>query len=411
MRKIARKSLNYFYKSPILSSILLSCLIALIYYILVSIKYQDIDFSILIAALMFGFLLVLPVVLTIENIIFLIVHPRIYDNTYVNEKIEVFTLCLGSIFSIFLFSFLEIKFQDWNVQLSNNQLHSPIFLKAMPTILILLLISFIGYFLCRFINLEKKPPLVSVISISSMYIGVIISILWCIQVKDKHFLLMLLPINYIIIIFKTIRSLIYEKSISINKEIDFTTNEKFPKLNKLISNYSNWPWIAAIITLPLLGVIIMILILLGQKPNSIIKAWTETADWTFSQKVPPQSIYYDEHYLCTVAAGGHKEVVKPIREGKRHGHKVLVNRQLCIANAFEQILEERLPKIHKIIRNFYDKYGYPIATKIKSPYTADVIYFLMKPLEWIFLIVLYLFDTKPEDRIAIQYPHSKIPKF
>ena len=27
----------------------------------------------------------------------------------------------------------------------------------------------------------------------------------------------------------------------------------------------------------------------------------------------------------------------------------------------------------------------------------------MKPLEWIFLIVLYLFDVKPENRIATQY--------
>ncbi|MGN1181023.1 MAG: DUF6688 family protein [Suilimivivens sp.] len=27
----------------------------------------------------------------------------------------------------------------------------------------------------------------------------------------------------------------------------------------------------------------------------------------------------------------------------------------------------------------------------------------MKPLEWIFLIVLYLFDEKPENRICRQY--------
>ena len=33
----------------------------------------------------------------------------------------------------------------------------------------------------------------------------------------------------------------------------------------------------------------------------------------------------------------------------------------------------------------------------------DVIYYLMKPLEWIFLLVLYLVDRKPENRIALQY--------
>ena len=32
----------------------------------------------------------------------------------------------------------------------------------------------------------------------------------------------------------------------------------------------------------------------------------------------------------------------------------------------------------------------------------------MKPLEWIFLIFLYLFDQKPENRIAIQYTNYTV---
>ena len=119
---------------------------------------------------------------------------------------------------------------------------------------------------------------------------------------------------------------------------------------------------------------------------------------------------FDEHYLCTVAAGGHKKVVKPLRTGKRHGHQVLVNRQLCIANAFEQLLEEHIPRFHRAVRGLYDKTGYPIAKHIRSPYLADGIYFFMKPLEWIFLLVLYLCDPEPENRIAVQYPHKPLPK-
>ena len=148
---------------------------------------------------------------------------------------------------------------------------------------------------------------------------------------------------------------------------------------------------------------VCLLVLLGQSPSAAIRAWTETSDWNLSQKVAPQNIYYDEHYLCTVAAGGHRKLVRPQRMGVRHGHRVIVNRQLCIANAFEQILEEKTPRFHRAVRKFYDNYGFPIAKLIHSPYIADLIYLLMKPLEWLFLLVLYCTDPRPEDLIAVQY--------
>lgn len=154
---------------------------------------------------------------------------------------------------------------------------------------------------------------------------------------------------------------------------------------------------------PLFGILVCILVLFGQQPDSFIKAFTETSDWSLSQRVAPQNLYRDEHYLCTVAAGGHEKVVKPVRMGVRHGHKVIVNRQLMIANAFEQLLEEKTPRLHRHIRHFYDTYGFPIAKLIRSRYVADVVYVIMKPLEWLFLIVLYLCDVKPENRIAVQY--------
>jgi hypothetical protein len=34
----------------------------------------------------------------------------------------------------------------------------------------------------------------------------------------------------------------------------------------------------------------------------------------------------------------------------------------------------------------------------------------MKPAEWFFLGVLYLFDCNPENRIAVQYPHAPLPQ-
>ena len=198
-----------------------------------------------------------------------------------------------------------------------------------------------------------------------------------------------------------------------NKQLQddpFALTSRFPKIHGLLNKTSNLPWIGLLLIFPLIGILLVILILFGQEPNSIIKAWTETADWTFSQRIPPQNISYDEHYLCTVAAGGHKKIVKPLRVGTRHGHRVLVNRQLCIANAFEQILEEKTPTIHKIVRGVYDKIGYPLSRHIRAKWMADIIYFLMKPLEWLFLIIIYTVDIRPEDRIAVQYPHAELPR-
>lgn len=73
------------------------------------------------------------------------------------------------------------------------------------------------------------------------------------------------------------------------------------------------------------------------------------------------------------------------------------------ANAFENILEEYTPKLHNIIRYVYDKYGYPLSKHIKTSWSADLVYILMKPLEWFFILVLYTIDNKPENRISIQY--------
>ncbi|MBP3272139.1 MAG: hypothetical protein J6M17_07925, partial [Ruminococcus sp.] len=91
----------------------------------------------------------------------------------------------------------------------------------------------------------------------------------------------------------------------------------------------------------------------------------------------------------------------------RAGDRIIVNRQLCIANAFEDLIMDKTPRFHRALRGFYDKYGYPLCRSITTPLRADIVYIIMKPLEWLFLIVLYLFDTKPESRISAQYTGRK----
>lgn len=352
----------------------------------------------------------LPPLLTIYNLVYLIA-PKPTTKLYgVQAILESVTMVWGGICLYLVTGLSEVQFdKDWSEQLHNDEVHTPINTENAATIAVLAIIGIVGYLVLRYVKPSKRPPLVTALSIGGLYIGIVLSLLWTVQSAKQNLVFGIWTVNLIFIAFKVLRV-----TVSDLKQIIPEEPVGKPRIiilfYRLITKAQNWYWLGLLAALPILGVVIGILAVFGQAPDSIIRAWTETSDWTFSQRVAPQNIYYDQHYLCTVAAGGHKEVVHPLREGKRHGHKVLVNRQLCVANAFEQLLQEGMPKTHRAIRRFYDKYGYPIAKHIKSPYVADAVWFLMKPLEWFFLTVLYLFDLKPENRIAVQYPHSTPPK-
>jgi hypothetical protein len=240
-----------------------------------------------------------------------------------------------------------------------------------------------------------------------MYLGAGLCLVAFLQICQEFFLLCLYLGNLMLIFLKVLKELFLQWQ----KEPMPQPRQKkgLLWLHRLLTKPVHRSWFALLAALPLLGIAVAVLTLFGQEPDSIIQAWTQTSDWTFSQQVAPPNLTMDMHYLCTVAAGGHRKLVKPLRMGKRHGHEVLVNRQLAVANAFEEVLQQRTPAFHKWVRHVYDRYGYPIAKHIRSPWAADLVWLIMKPAEWLFLAVLYLFDTKPENRIAVQYPHAPIP--
>lgn len=359
---------------------------------------------------MFSVFLIIPIILTLYNIAYLIIPNQHASIRKKGCNIELVTICIGTLYSILWAQITDIQWgMDWSVQLYNSELHTPIATWTWPTLITFGVVAVICYAVLRFSNISKMPPLASTLAIGGIYLGAALCTIWIVQIIKGDLLLCLYPFNLILIAAKTIKDVIFDWN-SQPHELPHGKGGVIAWLHRILINAGNWPWIGVMCALPLLGIMIAVLTLFGQAPDSIIQAWVETSDWTFSQQTAPQNIYLDQHYLCTVAAGGHRKIVKPIRTGKRHGHIVLVNRQLCIANAFEQLLEERIPRVHRIIRQFYDRYGYPIARHIHSAYIADAVWFLMKPLEWFFLAVLYLFDTKPENRIAVQYPHSPPPK-
>lgn len=110
------------------------------------------------------------------------------------------------------------------------------------------------------------------------------------------------------------------------------------------------------------------------------------------------------HYLCTIAAQGHPALVRPERLGLRRGHVIIVNRQLAIANAFEDLLHARWPRLGRIARQCYDRLALPICRYLRHRWLANLVYLAMKPAEWLFYLALLAFDPySPEARIDRMY--------
>lgn len=299
--------------------------------------------------------------------------------------------------AIFIFIVKEMTFYDWSEPLINSQKHALIWSGAYPTFFTFAALTLLALIIYSYRDANSLSPLANIFCISGIMGGVVLLLVFDNQLQVASFHTFFLLIYSINLLWVRIKEWQEDRT-----EISYE-NRLLQYFHQLLNKSWNWPWLAVLLALPTLALVVLILMLFGQQPDSMIKAWTNTADWAFSQKIPPQNLIIDEHYLCTVAAGGHEKVVKPQRMGVRHGHPVVVNRQLCVANAFEQVLEEKTPRFHRFLRRNYDRYGYPFAKHIKKKWAMDLIYYLMKPLEWIFLLLLYLVDRKPENRIAMQY--------
>ncbi|OXA87299.1 DUF6688 domain-containing protein [Flavobacterium hercynium] len=258
------------------------------------------------------------------------------------------------------------------------------------------------------------PPLTQVLSLSFLSIGIILNFIILLQLSDHNtesigidespehvFPLLFAPlISLIIAVILVVKMVTNEMEEASQKSY---SNKYLNKLNTFFAQKSNLPLWSLIMIIPLLILVTIVLLLLGQDSNSLVKVFTETTLWTFSKQTHPPILNHEGHYLCTVAASGNPKIVKPIRLGKRNGNTIIVNRQLLIANAFEEMIQDFSPKLHRFIRRNYDKYGYNLSKKINTERSSNFTYWAMKPLEWLFLVSLYLFCEKPEIKINKQY--------
>lgn len=280
---------------------------------------------------------------------------------------------------------------------------------SLPTVYLLWSVFLLAYFISRFF--KKHLPPIPMLIIST---GLISGFIFCLTLII-HFipfvaglvfpffgLLLISPVVCLVFILIEI--------ISVNRFLrsrfeTMYSRDLSAKANSLYFYLSKYNFIySTSLTAPLLLILQAILYVFGQAPDSIISQFTESCGFLLSKH--QDCSCGGDHYLCSVAANGNKKLVKPVRFGIRQNQRIIVNRQLLTANAFENWLEDHTPKFHKWVRRTYDAMGIPVNKWAKNKLLANALYIIMKPLEWLFLFWLYCTDKYPENRIAVQY----IPK-
>jgi len=276
-----------------------------------------------------------------------------------------------------------------------------------------LLVLYTVFYIVSVYSENLLAPLIEVIMNSFLIFGLIINIVLCVHINETEFGFPLfywffgnIPIILLLLIELSKKQKLIKNHIELN---DLSSNNIITKGCLYILRFNpfiKYP-ILTIILVPIIILLSLFVMLFGQKPDSIIRAFTDTYKHGFSQlNHMCDNVECGFHFLCSVGAKGHQKIVKPIRYGERNGNKIICNRQLLISNAFEELIENKFPKIHSIIRHHYNKVGNAIHKHyhfFDNEIVSDVVYILMKPLEFIFLLTLYSFDKNPENRIAKQY--------
>lgn len=211
-----------FYQSPLLMPLAATgggVLLLMIFLLLVG-RYEKVDLNSLFYLFLFGVIAVMPVFLTVENLVFLFLRPT-PERSKAALPAELLTVFFGAGLSALYFELSDIVFADWNVQLYNRELHSPIEPGSLLTIGVLAAVAAAGYAVLRFLPLKKQPPLLSVLSIAAVYLGIALCALWCFQLFENfEIFLCIFPFNCIVIALKTIRFTVSQKAELLRAEGD-----------------------------------------------------------------------------------------------------------------------------------------------------------------------------------------------
>lgn len=317
--------------------------------------------------------------------------------------VHIVLIRIVEIISLIILPYMYVANNTTNDCCGDSTAFSP---QHQPTILAIVVLCLIAYFYASY-RKRMASPIVEVFISCLLLVGIILNIFIAIQTKSSFYAICgNVPIIILAILMLTKNQQLFYDFV---QQDVFAPKNIFEKTAWQILNLKpilKFP-LVFLLCLPILVILSAILLLIGQKPDSIVRAFTDTYKHGFSQwDYKCENVDCGGHYLCSVAANGHSNIVKPQRFGKRNGNDIICNRQLLVSNAFEELMQEKIPFLHKNIRQQYNKVGNFIHRYygiFNNKFVSDVIYILMKPLEWFFIFTLYCFDRNPENRIAKQY--------
>jgi len=337
--------------------------------------------------------LIIPVVISIGFWTWVFVKPavrhakRLIKADRNNEKlvihrIEYFSMIIMPILGyLMLYGFVrEVRLLDWRYILS---------------IWVFLGISISFYFNSRIKALEAGSLALALVP-TPMVIGIVLAI-----VQFIHFLpivifamaLMLSP-TLIVVIFVLPAFALIQVSIFFSAERHIGVRriraraEKMKETSRVQSfllkfYFGKYRLLTQTLTFPVfITIVLLVLMLLGQKPDAVVQAFIESGDGLLSQGRSGNIGSSGTEYICTIAAFGNSKLVKPLGYGRRNGHQIIVTRQLQVCNAFEELLQERLPSVQRILRKGYDGLQIPIEKWKQVGLISNTLYLLIKPMEW-----------------------------
>lgn len=190
--------------------------------------------SIILLGLLFLFFIV-PIILTFMNLYFILAEPGKFKNAA-----EVLTWILGPLFSAILYDYMGIG-GEWQEQLfaSDSAIHTPVSEHYVVTVLVLVSLGLLGYFLLKLAS-KRLPPLVKILSISFLYIGCAVCVMWIIQVLGRadelSVYLAVFPLNVILLSASVVKTLLKEQK----EEDEGKDFEKLTGLRRLLVKSSCW---------------------------------------------------------------------------------------------------------------------------------------------------------------------------